>query len=222
MEGLMIFDLALIYQYLPQLIQGAQITLFIGIGSCIIGLLLGTLFGIALESQQPLLRYPVYFITLVTKGTPMVIQIVFLYALLPVIGINWSPLFTAIVAVGFNSAAYISSVVRTGIKSISKGQVEAAKVLGLGRIDTLLHIIMPRILRVMLPPLGNELITLIKDSSLASFIGVTELFREGQIITSTTYDALSVYLAVGIMYLLITSVISIALSSLESRYNRHA
>ncbi|MBT3827829.1 amino acid ABC transporter permease [bacterium] len=218
----MIIDFQLIYHALPQLMRGAQITILIGLISCIIGLALGTMFGLALESTTRTLKYPVYLITTVLRGTPMVIQIVFMYAFLPIVGINLPPLWTAIIAVGMNSAAYISSIVRSGIKSISSGQVEAAKVLGFSRLQTLWYIILPRIMRVMLPPLGNELIVLVKDSSLASFIGVTELFKQGSIITSTTYDALSVYAAVGAVYLLITGTLTMGLTALEVRLNRHA
>ena len=154
----------------------------------------------------------------IVRGTPMLIQIGLVhYVVFPMLEINSSALVSAIVAIGINSTAYVSQTIRAGIKSIDKGQVEAAKTLGLSNTQTMIHIVLPQALANVLPSLGNEFITLIKDSSLASTIGVYELLKEGSIIISRTYNALEIYCLLGIIYLVITTSLSIALAIIERK-----
>lgn len=207
---------------LPHLFHGAAVS--VGLAAC--ALLIGFTGGITLALLQtgghPLVQKAVAVYSTIIRGTPMLIQIVFLYYLLPVFGIFVSPFFSAVLAIGFNSSAYISQIMRSGIISINKGQIEAARTLGIPRRDIIRYIILPQAFKIVLPALGNESITLIKDSSLASLIGVAELYKEGQIIISQTYDSLSVYCALALFYLTITSVLSYIFSHIEKRLNPHA
>ncbi len=213
-------DLELIKSVAPQLLTGALITLQIALFGSLFGFCGGTLLGIAQTSHSKILSYLVTIYVTIIRGTPMLLQIMFFFLMLPFIGIHISPLTTAIIAIGINSSAYISQIVRSGISSISKGQLEAATTLGISRYDTTRYIVLPQALRVVLPALGNEFITLIKDSSLASTIGVLELYKRGDIIVSQSYNALGVYTLVGILYLCMTSLVSLLFLKLEHSYNK--
>ncbi|HLJ31591.1 MAG TPA: amino acid ABC transporter permease [Candidatus Babeliales bacterium] len=218
----MIIDINLIIEYLPVLLQGLMVTLQIAAISCCIGLVLGTLLALLETSNNRLLRFLVKIYVIIVRGTPMLIQIFCAYFLLPQIGIYIPALWTAIIAIGLNSAAYISQIIRSGISSIGIGQIEAAKVLGFSTADTIYYIILPQALRTTLPSLGNEFVTLIKDSSLASLIGVAELTKQGNFVKSKTFDAITVYFAIAVLYLIITSTISFLVTRLEKRMNIHA
>jgi len=218
----MIIDFNLIIQHLPFLLQGILVTLQIAAFGCCIGLLLGTVLALFQTSNNSFLRILVNSYVVIIRGTPMLIQVFSAYFLLPQIGIHIPALWTAILAIGLNSAAYISQIIRSGILSINTGQIEAAKVLGFSTTDTIRYIILPQALRTTLPSLGNEFVTLIKDSSLASLIGVNELTKQANFIKSKTFDAITVYFAVAILYLIMTSTISFLVSRLEKRMNNYA
>lgn len=218
----MIIDFNLIIEYLPVLLQGLVVTLQIAGFGCCIGLILGTILALMHTSNNSLLRTFVTAYVIIIRGTPMLIQIVCAYFLLPHIGVSIAALWTAIIAIGLNSAAYISQIIKSGISSIGKGQIEAAKVLGFSTTDTIRYIVLPQALRTTLPALGNEFVTLIKDSSLASLIGVGELTKQANFVKSKTFDAITVYFAAAILYLIVTSTISFLVARLEKRMNIHA
>jgi His/Glu/Gln/Arg/opine family amino acid ABC transporter permease subunit len=222
MESYMIIDFNLIAQYLPILLQGLIVTLQIAAIGCCIGLVFGTILALMQTSNNTLLRIIVNCYVIIIRGTPMLIQIVCAFSLLPHIGIHITALWTAIIAIGLNSAAYISQIIKSGILSISAGQMEAAKVLGFSTIDTIRYIVLPQAVRTTLPALGNEFVTLIKDSSLASLIGVAELTKQANYVKSKTFDAITVYFAAAILYLIVTSTISFCVARLEKRMNIHA
>ena len=216
-------DMQLMLDSLPYLGRGILITLQISAFACAMGLVIGTVCGLILSGKNLLLRSIVTFYTTIFRGTPMLIQIVFAALVLPsTIGIAISPLWSVILAVGLNSGAYITYIVLSGIKSVSVGQREAGKTLGMSNVQIIRYIVLPQALRVVLPALGNEFITLIKDSSLASTVGVQELTQEGVIITARTFDALTVYLAVAICYLIITGTISLIVSHIGQRMGTNA
>jgi His/Glu/Gln/Arg/opine family amino acid ABC transporter permease subunit len=222
MGNSVIIDLNLLYQSIPSLLRGALVSLQIAFVGCSIGLTLGTLLGILQTSSSALVRWLVIAYATILRGTPMLVQIAFMYFVLPEIGLVIPPFWTAVIAIGLNSSAYISQIIRSGIASINKGQIEAAQVLGLNPTTITCSIVLPQALRIVLPALGNEFITLIKDSSLASTIGVMELSKEGSIIRSQTYDALTTYLGVALCYLVMTTSLSLIVHALEQRMNRHA
>lgn len=215
-------DFDLIAQYLPVLLQGLVVTLEIAAAASCIGIILGTILALMQTSHNTLLRSIVNVYVVIIRGTPMLIQILCAYFLLPQIGILIPALWTAIIAIGLNSAAYISQVMRSGIASVGRGQIEAAKVLGFSTQDTIRYIVLPQALRTTLPALGNEFVTLIKDSALASLIGVAELTKQANFVKSKTFDAITVYFAVAILYLMLTSTVSFFVARLERRMNIHA
>lgn len=209
-------DLAFIQAALPRLLSGAWITLQIAFFGSILGFSGGILLGILQSGESKLINFFIWIYVTIIRGTPMLLQIVFFSLMLN----NLSPFWTAIIAIGINSSAYISQIVKSGIASVSRGQIEAAQTLGLSHFDITRYIILPQALSIVLPALSSEFITLIKDSALASIIGVTELFRQGEIIVSQTYRALITYALIGIFYLLITSVVSLLFIKLEHYYRK--
>lgn len=209
-------DTAFIQEALPRLLSGAWITLQIALLGSLIGFIGGIILGSMQSGSSSFVTFFVWIYVTIIRGTPMLLQIMFfslIFTFLP-------PFWTAIIAIGINSSAYISQIVKSGISSVSKGQIEAATTLGLSRYDITRYLILPQALRIVLPALSSEFITLIKDSALASIIGVTELFKQGEIIKSRTYKAILTYLLVGLFYLVITSVVSLIFLQLEKYYRK--
>jgi len=214
-------DYNLLAQALPQLIIAAGKTLAIAFLSASIGFIGGTIIALLQMNANKLLNAFLMLYVTIIRGTPMLLQIMFMYIMLPQLGINISSFATAVLAIGLNSCAYISQVIRSGIKSVDKGQIEAAKCLGIKKFDLICHIILPQAFIVTIPVLLNELITLIKDSSLASLLGVIELFKRGEIIISYTHDAILIYLCIGLIYLILTSSLTLLVNSIETRINNY-
>jgi His/Glu/Gln/Arg/opine family amino acid ABC transporter permease subunit len=215
MASRMMINWTLIQQSLPILISAAVMSLKIAFISCGIGILLGTLLGVLQAENNKFIRFLIGIYVTVIRGTPMLIQISFYYFAfgLPAFG-------AAVLGIGLNSAAYVSQIIRSGISSVGKGQIEAARVLGFSKQQITRFIVLPQALRIVLPALGNEFITLIKDSSLASVVGVVELYRQSTVMITRTYDPLSIYAAAALIYLSMTSILSLALHFLERRLNR--
>ncbi|MBP6892205.1 amino acid ABC transporter permease [Candidatus Babeliales bacterium] len=211
-----------IQEYGLMFLHGAIMSLYIAMLSCMIGIFLGTIAGIILAGSSKILKFLITAYVTIIRGTPMLIQVAAMYFILNYVGILISALNSAIISIGLNSGAYLSQIVLSGIKSVGKGQVEAAKVLGFTKYQIMRLIVLPQAICTMIPAFGNELVTLVKDSSLASTIGVYELSKQGQIILSHTYDAPTVYFAVGFMYLSITSIISLLVSMLDKKLNKYA
>lgn len=221
MEVAMI-DFTLIWDSLPSLLVGTSVSLQITLVAACIGLTLGSVFGLVETSKFWIIRFAIGAYVTLFRGTPMLIQILFVYYVLPEFGVTIAPFWAASIAIGLNSCAYISQIIRTGVNAVPVGQIEAAHTLGFTRFKTLQHIVFPQAFRTTLPALGNELITLVKDSSLASIIGVMELTKEASIIRSRTYDAFSILLAVSIIYLILTATLSFCVKKYEARVKSHA
>lgn len=215
-------NMTLIIESLPLLFRGMIVTLQIAGLSCCIGLSLGVIVGIFQTSKNTIIHSLAYIYASLLRGTPMLIQIFIVVYVLPQIGIMIPKFWAAILAIGLNSSAYVSFIIKSGIQSVSRGTIEAAYTLGLSKWQTMRFIILPQALRVVLPALGNEFTTLIKDSSLASLVGVVELTQEGRIIIGRTYDALSMYCIIAVIYLLLTTSLSLFVSYLEKRMDYNA
>jgi len=217
-----VIDWSFIHESFFYLLRGAWISLQIAGIAVSIGLVLGTVLALAQTSANKIMRILVTIYITIIRGTPMLVQIMIVFFILPHLGISLSAFWSAVLAIGINSSAYLSQIIRSGITSIDKGQWEAAHVLGFSKAQALRYIILPQALQVVLPALGNEFITLLKDSSLASTIGVVELLKEGQIIISRTYKVIPVYLMITLIYLVMTTILSLILAWLEKRMRKHA
>ncbi|BAZ83059.1 ABC transporter permease subunit [Sphaerospermopsis kisseleviana CS-549] len=218
-------SLGLILQSLPNLLTGVLVTLQLAIISVFFGLIGGSFIGIirlsAIKPVQWLARTYIDFF----RGTPLLVQIFMIYFGIPALWqelgftLSLNRLVAGVMALSLNSAAYIAEIVRAGIQSIEIGQTEAAKSLGLNSVQTMRHVIFPQAFRRMIPPLGNEFISLLKDTSLVAVIGFEELFRKGQLIVAENYRAFEIYAAVAVIYLCLTLVSSQAFSRLEAWMN---
>ncbi|MFN7528331.1 MAG: ABC transporter permease subunit, partial [Dolichospermum sp.] len=209
------------WQSLPILLNGALVTLQLAFISGLLGLISGSLIGIIrLSTIKPLQFLARAYIDFF-RGTPLLVQIFMIYFGLPAIfqeigfNLTLNRFIAGVVALSLNSAAYIAEIVRGGIESIENGQTEAAKSLGLNPLQTMIYVIFPQAFRRMIPPLGNEFISLLKDTSLVAVIGFEELFRKGQLIVSENYRAFEIYGAVAVIYLCLTLISSQFFSRLE-------
>lgn len=220
MGGAMI-DFSLAFTSLPVLLQSALVSLEIAFFSCAIGLGLGTILGVSYMSTCKGLARTVSLYVAIFRGTPMLVQILFVYYVLPQMGISLPAKASAILAIGMNSAAYVSQSVRSGIRGVPLGQIEAAHVLGFTRWQNLRHVVLPQAFRLALPTLNSECVTLVKDSSLASIIGVVELSKEASILRSRTYDAFTILILVSGIYLVLTLLISYLLKKMEKKLVSH-
>ncbi|QPN68405.1 ABC transporter permease subunit [Synechococcus sp. CBW1006] len=217
-------------QLFRNLMRGAGVTLSLTLVSFSFGLIGAGLVAYGLMGGGPVLRGLCRVYVDLFRGTPMLVQLFMIYfglpALLNGLGLpfNLDRFVAAVIALSLNVAAYLSETLRAGIESIDAGQWEAADALAMNPIARMRFVVLPQALRRVLPPLANEFITLIKDTSLAAVIGFDELFREGQLVVATTYRAFEVYLAVALVYLVMTSVTSWLFKRLEHRLNpqRHA
>jgi His/Glu/Gln/Arg/opine family amino acid ABC transporter permease subunit len=215
-------NIDLLIESLPLLLQGLGVSLQIALLSSCIGIIGG--FTLALLQISEIFGIPTitHILTGIVRGTPMLIQIWFFYYALPYWSIDLDAFWVAIIAIGINSSAYISQVIRAGIQAVPKGQYEAAQVIGLNSFDTFRYIILPQTLGLILPSLGNEFVTLVKDSALASIIGVAELSKAGRIIVSRTYDSITIFAGVAVLYLIITTSISYGISLMERKVRKSA
>lgn len=203
---------------LPLLIVGAGITIQITAISVGLGLIIGMFVGIARICNVKVLRALATVYIDFLRGTPLLVQIFLIYFALPmVVGQRVDPFIAAITACGINSGAYIAEIFRAGIQAIDEGQMEAGRSLGMSWVQTMRYIIVPQAFKNVIPPLGNEFIALLKDSSLVSVIGFEELTRRGQLIIARTYGSLEIWITVALIYLVMTLTISRLVSYMEKR-----
>ena len=216
------FDFQLIIDSFPLLLQGAGVTLQITALSVGLGLLLGLFVGIAEISQLAIIRIPAKIYVDFLRGTPLLVHIFMIYFALPlIIGTRIDPFVAAIAACSINSSAYIAEIFRGGIQSIDKGQMEAGRSLGLNWTQTMRFIIIPQAFKRIIPPLGNEFIAMLKDSSLVSVIGFEELTRQGQLVIASTYGAMEIWTAVAMLYLCMTLPITRFVAILEKKFKKN-
>lgn len=211
-------DFELIQRALPILLMGAGVTIEITAFSVAIGFFIGLFVGIARISQFKILRIMAAVYADCIRGTPLLVQIFLIYFALPMaIGQRVEPFIAAVVACGINSGAYVSEIFRAGIQAIDVGQMEAGRSLGLTWWQTMRFIILPQAFKNILPPLGNEFIAMLKDSSLVSVIGFEELTRRSQLIIAQTYGSFEIWMTVAVLYLIMTMAISRIVAFLEKR-----
>lgn len=214
-------SLGYIIDAMPALLEGALVTLMLTAFSVLLGLGGGVLLGTArLSSIKPLKLATRAYIDFF-RGTPLLVQIFMIYFGVPALSrglgldFKFDQFWAAVTALSLNSAAYLAEIVRAGIQSIEKGQWEAAEAMGLDRLQAMRYIVFPQAFRRMIPPLGNEFITLLKDTSLVAVIGYQELFRNGQLIVANNYRAFEIYAAVAFVYLILNTLSAQAFILLE-------
>ncbi len=211
------FDWGAVWYAVPYMLQGTLVTLEISFWAMLLATLVGVVMGLIsvsdLRGLKAIIRAYVYFV----RGTPALVQIFLVYFALPRIGFELSSFWSGVVALAFNSAGFIAEIVRAGLQSIDAGQSEAALSIGMTSRQTILYILLPQSLRRITPPLTNEVITLIKSSSLLSVISITELTRSAQLIIAERFVPFELYAALAVYYLVIISVLSRASEYVERR-----
>jgi polar amino acid transport system permease protein len=211
------FDWGAIWYAFPYMANGALVTL--EISACAmalatgVGLVMGLISVSDLNVLKALVRVYVYFI----RGTPALVQIFLVYFALPRIGLEFSAFMSGVVALAFNSAGFIAEIVRAGLQSIDAGQNEAALSIGMTGRQSILFILLPQSLRRITPPMTNELITLVKTSSLLSVISVFELTRSAQVIIAERLVPFELYAALAVFYLVMITLLSWFSEYLEAR-----
>lgn len=195
-----LLDFAVVRQYWPVFLQGLGITVSL---TLIVIVLAGTLaipVALARLARSRVLRWPADLYVEFIRATPLILQLIYIYYVLPAAGIRLSPYVAAVIGLTLNYSAYMSEVYRSGIMAVAKSQSEAARSLGLGPFVTFRKIVFPQAFRIVLPALGNYFIALFKDTALASVVTVQELMFSGQIIAARNYQYFTVYTVTAILY----------------------
>lgn len=216
--------------FLPMLEGLVKYSIPITLVTFVLGLILALVTALMRISSSKVLKGIARFYVSIIRGTPMIVQLFIIFYGIPEIGrlatgnadnqLTLSPVIAAIIGLSFNVGAYASEILRGGIMSIPKGQTEAAYSIGMNYKQTVQRIILPQAIRVSVPALGNTFLSLIKDTSLLGFILVAEMFRKAQEVASTTYEFLTIYLLVAILYWIVCFIISIIQSYYESYIER--
>jgi polar amino acid transport system permease protein len=201
-------------------IEGASRTLSLTALSGLLGLGIGILLGLAKLSERVFLRWPADGIIAVLRGTPLLVQIMFIYYAVPALHptLSLTDYVACVIALSLNVGAYNAEVIRGSILAIPRGQTEAARSLGFTPLQTMTWVVMPQSFRLALPPLINNLVALLKDSSLASSVGLLELSLAGNRISSETFEPVPVLTTIAVLYFLMTTVITFLASRLEKRF----
>ncbi len=205
----------------PLFLQGACMTIKLWLGAVFVSLLVGTVFGL-IRCRRLRIAWIASLcdaITFVLRGIPFYVQLLIFYFVLPdLVGINLSPVFAGVISLGLCSAAYMSQMVRGGLDSIADEQWEAASVLGLKTFQTLLYVMMPQVLRTIIPMIAGECDQILKSTSVISTIGVFELTKAGMNIVATEMQVVAAYSFVAVIYLGLSTVLNIASRLLERRF----
>ena len=203
---------------MPQVLEGLKVTLEIFILTLVLSIPLGIIVGLMRTSKSIILRKISGAYVLIMRGTPLLLQIIVIFFGLPLVGITFDRFPSAILAFTLNYGAYFGEIFRAGIQSIDEGQIEAAEVLGITPKDTFFRIILPQAFKTVLPPVANEITTLVKDTSLVYIVGMDELLKVGKIASNRDVSLLPL-LVVGAVYLIVIGILSKLLKKLEYKYD---
>ncbi|VAW20283.1 Glutamine ABC transporter, permease protein GlnP [hydrothermal vent metagenome] len=211
-------DWSIILEFIPELLKGAKVTVIITVLGLLGGVTVGTIAGLMRAYGGKILNSIALVYIEIIRGTPIVVQVMFLYFALPVLAdIRIDPFSAAVMAIILNAGAYIAEIVRGAFISVSKGLSEAGLALGLPGWKVLTYIVGPVAFRRLIPPLGNQFIVSLKDTSLFIVIGVGELTRTGQEIMAANFRAVEIWTAVAVLYLIMTGILTLALRLIEKR-----
>ncbi|WP_237563349.1 amino acid ABC transporter permease [Arthrobacter sp. H-02-3] len=233
------WDVVVSYLFSPQIIAGAGLTILLTVVSMSVGIALGTVLAVMRLSANPIVstisRGYIWFF----RGTPLLVQLIFWYniaALYPVIAFGLplggpslvlgsanvliTPLGAALLGLSLNEAAYMAEIIRGGIGSVDKGQYDAARALGMNGSQLMRRVILPQAMRVVLPPTGNQVISMLKGTALVSVLAISDLLYSAQIIYSNNYQTIPLLIVASLWYLLMTTILSFFQAKLERRYGR--
>ncbi|AZC17923.1 amino acid ABC transporter permease [Pseudomonas sp. CMR5c] len=202
--------------FLPILLKGAVVTLQVTVGSFVLSSLIGLVFALMMVSKVRSVALFAIGLVNVIRGLPIIVQLFYIYFVLPDFGIQLSAMQAGVIGLGIAYSAYQAENFRAGIQAIHQGQIEAAESIGMRGPMIMRRVVLPQALRIALPPYGNTLVMMLKDSSLVSTITVAEMTRAGQLIASSTFENMTVYTLVALLYLALSLPLSFALRRLEA------
>ncbi|NVY95666.1 amino acid ABC transporter permease [Lactobacillus sp. DCY120] len=205
-------------EILPSLLSGTKITLLLFVITLVVSVPLGILFASGLRSRFKVVRAVLSFYVWLMRGTPLLLQLIFVFYGLPIVGLVFERFTAASIAFILNYAAYFAEIFRGGLQAVSQNQREAATLLGFNRWQTFRFIVLPQVLKIVLPSIGNEIINLVKDSSLVYVIGIGDLLRAGNVATARDVTLLPLVL-VGVIYLIMTGVLTYIQNKIERRFS---
>lgn len=208
----------IIHGYLPLMLRAAWLVILVTLVVIALSWVVGLIVALCRSSNSKILQWPARFYIWFIRGTPALVQIFIVYFGLPQFGLKLSPFVAGTIALGLNSAAYVAETIRGGLLSIPRGQRESALALGLGRGDAMRRIILPQVVRVIIPPISNEVASAIKNTSLLSTITLMELTLQTEVIVATTFRPFEFYILTAIIYLIMTSICLSGLRRVETQF----
>ncbi|MDR9848953.1 amino acid ABC transporter permease [Herbaspirillum huttiense] len=207
--------------FVPILLQGAGMTIFITLSCLVLSTLLGLVWALLKMSRHAPVRQATATLINIVRGLPMIVLLFYIYFVFPSIHIQLSALQASIIGLAFGYSTYVAEIIRSGIESVDMGQYEAAQSIGMGRVKTMTRVILPQAIKVALPPYSNTLVSMLKDSSLASTITVTEMTRQGTLLAAATFQNLEVYTLIAVGYLAMSLPLMSLTKMLERRFGKH-
>ena len=213
-------DYSVVFAKIPILLEGCWVTLQISFFALLLGMVFGIAGALCRISSNKVLNSGAFFYVWVIRGTPVMVQLFILYFGLPQLGIRLPSMVAGVLGLAINTGAYITEIIRAGIQAVDRGQMEAALSLGMSYRQAMRRIIGPQAIKICIPPLVNQFIMTLKNSSIASLVTITELFRTGEQIIYTTFRSFEVYTAVAVFYLIMNSVFMVIADKLERRMAR--
>ena len=209
-----------IIRIIPQMLEGSIVTAQVFLITIVLSIPLGVLLSLGRVSSITLLQKVIGLYVWLLRGTPLMLQLFFVYYALPAVGIRLDDFEAALVAFVLNYAAYFCEIFRAGIQAVPKGQYEAARTLGMDYVQTMRRIVLPQVFRLILPPVSNETITLVKDTSLVYVLAMNDLMRTTRNLVQRDFD-ITPFLVASVFYLLATLVLTMLFERLEKRFSRY-
>lgn len=216
----MSLDYSIILNKFPILLEGCLVTLEISLYSLLLGMVFGIAGSLCRISSNRFLSSLAFFYVWIIRGTPVMVQLFILYFGLPQLGLKLSSMTAGVLGLAVNTGAYITEIIRAGIQAVDKGQMEAALSLGMKPRQAMTRIVGPQAIKICIPPLVNQFIMTLKNSSIASLVTITELFRTGEQIIYTTFRSFEVYTVIAVLYLIMNSIFMVIADKLEKRMAR--
>ncbi|OJF95587.1 ectoine/hydroxyectoine ABC transporter permease subunit EhuD [Pararhizobium antarcticum] len=214
------WDWAFVWEIMPTLLEGLKITILATILGAIVAAFVGLVLAIARRSPNRLISRPVGFIADFIRGTPLLVQLYFIFYVLPDIGIRLSPLVAGVIGLGIHYGTYTAEVYRAGIDNVPRGQWEAARATNLSMRQAWIHVVLPQAIPPMIPALANYFIAMFKETPLLSAITVLELMNQAKSVANSSYRYIEPITMVGVFFLVISLISVIALRFLEERFTR--
>ncbi|MFO1056958.1 MAG: amino acid ABC transporter permease [Dongiaceae bacterium] len=215
------FDWSVVYEYLPAMMQGLLITIEVSVLAELVAIVLGLLLALCRLSRFAPVRLPAIAYIDFLRGIPILVILLWVYYGFSILfKINFTAMQAGIIGLGCSYSAFIAEIFRSGIQAIPNGQREAGRTLGLSRWHITVYVVLPQAIRIIVPPLGNTVISMLKDSSLVSIIAVSDLMRQTTIAASETFRPFELYAAVAVIYYLMTLVTARVIAFIERRLNR--